>query len=966
MEQEMIREKRFVPAILPWLAGIAGLIFYSVTLNRWLSLGGLEIVGKVSGWNWLPSVTQPLYYLVTLPFRLLPVTAIPLALNVFTSVCASLTLVLMARSVALLPHDRTDEQRQREKSRFSMLSTRTAWVPVVLAGLVCGLQLTFWENATAASSEMFDLLVFAYVVRCLLEFRIDEKESWLTRAALIYGAGITNNWAMIGFFPIFLVALVWIKKFRFFELRFLGRMALFGLIGLSLYFLLPLFQAASHSYGFWQVLKSNLAMQKTAVVAIPFSKYVLFGSQKPLWVLGLTSLLPILVISLRWPSYFGDSSSLGIALATWIFHIVHGILLVVCLWVMFDPAFSPRRLGYGLPLLTLYYLTALSIGYLSGYFLLVFTSPPNRAQRTPAFLTALNQVVRAGICLLLILVPAGLIYKNLPQIKITNGPALRQYASTLAGELPKTAVVLSDDPVKLFLAESWFVSAGKTHGYIFLDSQSLKWPQYHQFLHKKYSGALPYPQGNLPVEKALRYMLIQLAQTNAVYYLHPSFGYYFEDFYPIPHGLVYELKPYLARTVNAPLLDDAVIAENENFWEKADKEILRPLLPAITPPAPGGTVSFRQRFDQKLHLVFEPNSTAAMLARFCSQSLNFLGVAVQRAGRLDAASDYFALAARLNPDNVVAQINLAYNKNLREGQHASVQLSEAYEDRLGKYSDILQASNANGPFDEPTFCFQQGRVFAQGALLRQAAQSFDRVKTLAPDNIPARVWLAQIYVAGGLPDMALTLINEVHSFPESPDASTRLTTLLVESLALFSQNDAQKAERLLQAAMAKDPKDENLLALVFQVYTQCGRFTNALGVVENQLKLKPDDADTLVNEGYLFLRLGNYSQAIPPLTRVIAIQTNNYSAWLNRAIAYLQDNKLDEAQRDYETLEKANQFQTQVYYGLGEIAYRKKDTNAAIHFYKLYFQHCSPNTPETRAEAQSLSDRLKQLQAGPP
>lgn len=518
----MIREKRFVPAVLPWLAGIVALIFYFVTLNRWLALSGLDIVGRISGWNWVPPVTQPLYYLVTLPFRLLPLTAIPLALNVFTAICASLTLVLMARSVALLPHDRTDEQRQREKSRFSLLSLPTAWIPPVLAGLVCGLQLTFWENATAVSSDMFDLLVFAYVIRCLLEFRIDEKESWLTRAALIYGAGITNNWAMIGFFPIFMAALVWTKKFRFFELRFLGRMALFGLIGLSLYLVPPLIQAVSHSYGFWQVLKSNLAMQKTAVFAVPFSKYVLFFSQKPLWVLGLTSLLPIFVISLRWPSYFGDSSSLGIALATWIFHIVHGILLVVCLWVMFDPAFSPRHLGFGLPLLTLYYLTALSVGYLSGYFLLVFTSAPGRAQRTPVFLSALSRAVRAVICLLLILVPAGLIYRNLPQIRITNGPALKQYASTVAGELPKRAVVLSDDPVKLFLVESWFVAAGKARDYIFLDSQSLKWPQYHLFLHKKYSDALPYPQGNLPVERALRFMLIQLAQTNAVYYLHGS------------------------------------------------------------------------------------------------------------------------------------------------------------------------------------------------------------------------------------------------------------------------------------------------------------------------------------------------------------------------------------------------------------------------------------------------------------
>src|SRR5437879_1448209 len=133
----------------------------------------------------------------------------------------------------------------------------------VLAVIICGLQLTFWEHATSASPAMLNLLVFAYVIRCVLEFRIDQRESWLTRAAFVYGLGITNNWAMIGFFPILLAALIWIRGLNFFNLRFLGRMFLCGLAGLLLYLLLPL--AQSHSeiapVPFWQALKANLGSQ---------------------------------------------------------------------------------------------------------------------------------------------------------------------------------------------------------------------------------------------------------------------------------------------------------------------------------------------------------------------------------------------------------------------------------------------------------------------------------------------------------------------------------------------------------------------------------------------------------------------------------------------------------------------------------------------------------------------------------
>jgi len=83
---------------------------------------------------------------------------------------------------------------------------------------------------------MVNLLIFAYVIRCLLESRIDESRPWLSRAAFAYALGITNNWAMIGFLPLFLAALIWLKGLSFFNLRFLAGMFLWGLAGLSLYF----------------------------------------------------------------------------------------------------------------------------------------------------------------------------------------------------------------------------------------------------------------------------------------------------------------------------------------------------------------------------------------------------------------------------------------------------------------------------------------------------------------------------------------------------------------------------------------------------------------------------------------------------------------------------------------------------------------------------------------------------------
>src|SRR5205085_8855946 len=109
-----------------------------------------------------------------------------------------------------------------------------------------------------AGIEMLDLLLFAYVIRCLLEFRVEQRESWLIRAGFVFGLAMTSNWAMIAFFPLFLASLVWLLGLNFFNTRFLLRLFVATLAGLALYLLLPLVDsAADTSLPFWSSLRLN-------------------------------------------------------------------------------------------------------------------------------------------------------------------------------------------------------------------------------------------------------------------------------------------------------------------------------------------------------------------------------------------------------------------------------------------------------------------------------------------------------------------------------------------------------------------------------------------------------------------------------------------------------------------------------------------------------------------------------------
>jgi tetratricopeptide (TPR) repeat protein len=983
MAQEVRPEKRFVPVLLPWLAAGGALVVYLLTLNHWISLSSLTEVTKLTNRNWQPEVVQPLYFLITSPLRLLPATAIPLALNLLSAVFGALTLALLARSVALLPHDRTEQQRVREKSPFSLLSTRAAWLPPLLAVLACGLQLTFWENATAASSDILDLLVLAYSIRCLLEFRVDGRDSWLYRASLVYGAGIANNWAMIGLFPLFLVALIWIRGLGFFNSQFLSRMFLMGLGGLSLYLLLPLLQLFSGSAegGFWVALKANLIWQKSMLLSFVFNKFNLLRGERPLWVLGLFSILPLLALGIRWPSFSGDTSKLGLRLANLSFNILHGFLLGLCLLVTLDPQFSPRHYhpvlsAYGLKLLPLYYFIALSIGYYSGYFLVIFGArPAGRMRMMKHYPQPVCAAVLGAVFLAALLVPAALVARNLPKLRMTNGPSVRHYAEAAAKALPEQrAVVLSDDSRRLVLAEAASAATGRARDSVFLDTSVLSSPDYHDYLRRKHPGVWDFP---LPKDikqipdMDLLGMVVKLSGTHQIYYLHPSFGYYFEVFCPEPQGVVYKLNMCPTNTLVTSPPAQPVLAYNEEFWAKADTEALGRVQKAIRvadkDKAPAGALA---QVARKLQLVDEPNRDASYLAMYYSQARNAWGVEVQKSGQLAKAAAHFQRALDLNSENLVAKVNLECNGALQKSGKAPVDLTKASEDRLTKQHrgwDLV--IRENGPFDEPSFCFTQGGIFAQGGNFRQAAQEFGRVVELAPDYFPARLSLAQVFMLSQLHDEELRVLKEIRTATPRFEISrtNEMQMLWMEAGAHLTRNDPQSAEHVVQSALKRFPGDEDFLSVATKVYMDFGQYSNALTTIEQQLKLKPDNQGALFFKGNACLQLNQYAPAIDALTKVLSMETNanstlSHLARFMRARAYLGSDRLPEAQADYEVLAKALPNEFPVYFDLGEIAFRKKDTSAAIRHYETYLKYAPTNFVD---DIKVASARLNELRGSP-
>lgn len=962
--------RSFARSYLPWLLGTVGLVIYLSTLNHWISSSNFRQVAWIGGYSWQTEVQNPLYYVATLPLRLVPTKLLPLALNLFSAVCAAITLVLLARSVVLLPHDRTQDQRDREKALGALLTGPLDWLPPTLAVLVCGLQLTFWQHATDATTEMIKLMFFAYIIRNLLEFRFEERESWLYKATFAYGLLMTNDWLIFGLVPVFIATLIWMRGLNFFDLRFLGRMLLFGFLGLLLYLLLPALAANSpvSPISFWQALKMNILMEKSTLFGVP--KYF---PNNVLLLLSLTSVVPVFVFSIRWASYFGDTSQLGVTLTKMIFHFVHLILLGISLWVMLDPRFSPRSVFPYISFLNLYFLSALSVGYFSGYFLVVFRPLPTRSRRPSKLPRLLHRLAIFITLCLSIAVPGVLVIRNLALVRAPSRNAVTDLARLTVESLPKSACLLADDPRRALLVRAWLAGIGRDKDYMVVETGALKLPAYHRYLQRLYGDKWPIkidPQQKQRFEDtSLLDMINRLVKSNEVVYLHPSFGYFFERFYLEPHGLSYTLKSYQNNDLLPPPPSAETIKENNAFWDRAIDSELIPVL-ALTQPKPETPdKTVREHLFEQLHLADELPVETRQIGEIYSRSLNYWGVALQRIGDMEKAATYFDVAVKLFPENVMARANLAYNEKLRAGNPPPFEIIQSLEDRFGRAFGWDDALQSFGPFDEPSLCFAQGRTLVASTLYRQAAMAFDRAFKLSSNNIPSRLWLARIYSIVGSPDKALELVNEIAEHREQfrPDATNNAEIISVQASILFQKQESQRAESILESAVAAAPTDSYLLANVISVYNQNSRYSNALVNIGRQIKLNPDDATAWLNKGYVQLQMNDCTNAIAALNQCLTIETNALSdlhnrAQLNRALAYLRCDRIDEAKADFEVLQQQFPTAFQIYYNLGEIALRQNDTNLAIQHYQSYLSNAIPDLPETIM----IQDRLKELKGGKP
>jgi len=943
----------------PVQVALAALFVYTLTLSQGITLASLPLTAKVAGWDWQPLNTQPLLWLLTLPLRFLPAGWVAPGLNFFSAVCGALTLGVLARSLELLSWDRP-------------LETLPGWqakLPILLGCGICGLEFSFWQEATAATGEMLQSLLFATAILCLLEYRVARNFRWMQAATFVWGLGMAENWMMVLTLPLFALSLFWLGKFELLKRELLVRLALTGLAGFSIFAFLPLVNGLSpHSpWGFGEAWLNTLKNYKNILLNIRGE----FWQAHRVTTIGVIVffLVPVLPAVVRLRDEGTQHKSGVDQFQVWIYRSLRAALLLACLWLVFDPVVGPRQLvfkqmGLSLPLLSLDYLIGLGGGFLAGNLLLALRVKEKENYRRPNFLEIYSE--RAAIpafVALLVIVTTGLLFRNASAITLANRQPLAQFGDLAFHSLPPGGgIMLSDEPQHLRVFQAAAAARGESSQWLALDTVSLKLAAYRRQLARQYPGDWLTNLGrdNLKPADMLK-LVVGLTQTNRVYYLHPSYGYFFEVKYLQVAGMVYALRAYADQSVSPPPPTAEMIAQTEKFWDAAAPRLVA--IEQTVSPEKTGIARAMDKIYARFHLQAVPLTQSRLLGEWYSMSLDDWGVRLQRAGRLVAAKNRFAQALALNPGNPAGLINGECNSNLIAGLNLNLAAVDTLAQQFGTYQHLSRFTMQFGPVDEPSFCYLMGNAYQQMGLLRLALQQFERAHALAPDILAPQIVLAELYARCGRNEQARELISKARGRlpPFAEKNSLDLGLSLLEANTWLTQTNSAKARSVLRSMLNEHPDDPRTVNLVMNAYLAFGDYTNALQLVNRQLSADPDNLSALLNQANIYNRFRQFTPALASLDRALAL-SNCPPIQLARANTRVEAGQYDLAETDYLELKKNATNNLPIYYGLAEIASRRQETNRAIE----YLERCLAELPPEDSQRDRIFARIKALKLARP
>jgi tetratricopeptide (TPR) repeat protein len=938
---------------LPWILGLIFLGLYLLTLNHWVSVETLGVLAQVVGWDfWGLRMTDPIFRLLTFPFQFVPQSAAILGISALNVVLASFTIVWLSRAVMLLPQDRSTDQRVRNADPDGLYVGKLAFLPPTIAALSLGLLFHFWQGATAATGGILNIFFLAYIIRNTLEHRLDGEYGWIYRASALYSVALVNNPLMVLLLPFWVGSLIWINGKDLFKYRDLIVRSFFCFLpGLLFFLYIPLTEyiAGRSDMSFFQLLKYFLGIYVQGIKVLP--PYILF-------IYSTFSILPLVLLSIRWDQTRSDNSGLNTTITRLGIRAMNIFFFLYTMAIAFDLPLCPRYLSPGVNGLEFHFIAALVLGYTTGYLLVVFHSPVNgsRQKRFPVsrMMLMVRPLVYGLVPVFGLAMAGGLVYRNYPELKQNRGETLYQLGCNLVEDIKeaekaepgKPITLLSDDPICLYLVQATLARQGDQSSYIFVNTRFLSYPWYHRRMTKYFPDRWP---DIVSKAKDLTYLdtgnmvnwLHYYAGKEKVYYLHPSFGHFFEACRPTPEGLLTRMSPYKDADMSLWTLSAEKKEEAREYWTSQQARL--DAIPAVSA-------------SQK-----EIVGSIAYTAAYYARALNNYAVEFDKAGDRAQALKYFAEALRLYPRNLSALVNqtyyqrgsLSYNP---EEQRKVDELFNNYESSWNKVELLC------GKPDAPEQLVKLGENYMYNQQWRQAYQCFLRVEQFEPNNSENMGALAYVDSMIGESQRALDRIRKTKArYKELNIPQSEWIVLETQEAAcLISTGQEKEALKLMLDARKNNPQDTSIANMLIRAYIANNNFSEALFMIDRQLASAPDNAENIRRKVFCLLGLQRPADALPLLDDLLRKNPSSNSLKVLRVTTLIQMNLLQQAKDEYLAMLEENQDNLVAILGLAEVSEQMQLKDEAIN----WFSRALTNAYILDEEVEMVKKRIEALKTG--
>lgn len=254
-------------------------------------------------------------------------------------------------------------------------------------------------------------------------------------------------------------------------------------------------------------------------------------------------------------------------------------------------------------------------------------------------------------------------------------------------------------------------------------------------------------------------------------------------------------------------------------------------------------------------------------------------------------------------------------------------LAEAYsamgrpEDAIATYTKLTRLFPS-----EPGIWYAVGMALRQNNRNAEARSAFERVRTLAPEEMSALYQLVELDLAEKQYGRALELLGK-----QAEPARSSATSRLIEGRIYAAQSDWPRAEASLRKAIELDSNLTGAYYLLISVFTQSKQRDKAAQELETMLAKNPKEERALLLLGMLQSDRKNYAESRKLYEQLLALRPNFIPALNNLAVVLAEH--LNDPTKAYELAQKAHELAPEdasLSDTLGWVLFRQKKFSEAL------------------------------------